>query len=118
VHYRNAKNRRLARSRVMSAVGKLVPQPRVVGGKYVENLLPAEAPDKGAALLDLMDRAGCAKGFYVGDDRTDEDVFQLEGERLFTVRVGVARGSRARYFLRDQGEILLLLSRVNKALPR
>ncbi|MHB9098071.1 MAG: trehalose-phosphatase, partial [Syntrophales bacterium] len=95
VHYRGTGNRAAARSRVLNAIGRLIPRPRVVGGKYVENLLPGEAPDKGAALLQLMSRAGCAKGFFVGDDQTDEDVFQLDREELFTVHVGSGTGSRA-----------------------
>jgi trehalose 6-phosphate phosphatase len=118
VHYRGAKDRTTARALVLNAIGHLVPSPRAVGGKYVENLLPEEAPDKGAALLQLMSGAGCAKGFFVGDDRTDEDVFELGWENLFTVRVGTGKGSRARYFLRDQGEILLLLRNINDALAR
>ena len=118
VHYRGTINRPAARSLVLNAIGHLVPQPRVVGGKYVENLLPEEAPDKGAALMQLMRRAGCAKGFFVGDDQTDEDVFQLDWEELFTVRVGIGTRSRARYFLREQGEILLLLRHINDALAQ
>jgi len=118
VHYRGAGNRLAARSLVLDAIGRLVPQPRVVGGKYVENLLPEEAPDKGVALLQLMSRAGCAKGVFAGDDRTDEDVFHLDREGLFTVRVGLGARSRARFFLRAQGEVLLLLHHVNKALAQ
>jgi trehalose 6-phosphate phosphatase len=118
VHYRGARNRPAARSLVLNAIGRLLPQPKVVGGKYVENLLPEEAPDKGVALLQLMSRVGCAKGFFVGDDQTDEDVFQMDGENLFTVRVGIGTRSRARYFLRDQGEILLLLRHINDALAK
>jgi trehalose 6-phosphate phosphatase len=118
IHYRGAKDRAGARSLVAKAIGQLLPAPRVIGGKYVENLLPDEAPDKGTALLELMNRAGCAKGFFAGDDRTDEDVFRLGWEKLFTVRVGTGRGSRARYFLRDQGEIVALLNRINEALSR
>jgi len=118
VHYRSTGNRQAARSLVLKALGQLVPPPRVVGGKYVENLLPEEAPDKGVALLQLMSRAGCAKGFFAGDDQTDEDVFQLGWEKLFTVRVGAGRKSRARCFLRDQGEVLRLLQCINDILAR
>lgn len=118
VHYRAARQRPEARSLVLKAIGQLSPPPRVVGGKYVENLLPEEAPDKGTALLELMNRAGCAKGLFVGDDATDEDVFRLDWEQLFTVRVGAGRNSRARYFLRDQEEILALLGLINEALTR
>ena len=116
LHYRGARNRPVARSRVLDAIGRLIPQPRVVGGKYVENLLPEEAADKGVALVQLMSRAGCAKGFFVGDDQTDEDVFQMAGGKLFTVRVGIETKSRARYFLREQGEILSLLRHINDTL--
>jgi len=35
-----------------------------------------------------MNQAGCPKGFFVGDDETDEDVFRLDHESIFTVRVG------------------------------
>jgi trehalose 6-phosphate phosphatase len=118
VHYRGTINRPAARSLVLNAIGHLVPQPRVVGGKYIENLLPEEAPDKGAALLQLMSRAGCAKGFFVGDDQTDEDVFQMDGGKLFTVRVGIGTRSRARYFLRGQREIPVLLRHINNTLAQ
>ena len=118
VHYRGARNRAAARSLVLSAIDRLATCPRVVGGKYVENLLPEEAPDKGTALLQLMSRAGCAKGFFVGDDQTDEAVFQLTWENLFTVHVGGGKRSRARYFLRDQGEIFSLLHGINDTLVK
>jgi trehalose 6-phosphate phosphatase len=118
IHYRCAEDRAAARYLVSKAIGQLLPAPRVIGGKYVENLVPEEAPDKGTALLELMNQAGCAKGFFVGDDRTDEDVFRLGREKLFTVRVGTGKSSRACYFLRDQGEILVLLNRINEALAR
>jgi trehalose 6-phosphate phosphatase len=118
VHYRGATDRPAARSLVLKAIARLVPQPRVVGGKYVENLLPLEAPDKGEALLRLMSRAGCAKGFFVGDDQTDEDIFRLNRREIFTVRVGVGQRSSARFFLRGQREIPLLLRHINHALAR
>ncbi|MBN2438979.1 MAG: trehalose-phosphatase [Deltaproteobacteria bacterium] len=116
IHYRAAQNRPAARSLVLNAIGLLVPAPRVVGGKYVVNLLPGEAPDKGTALMQLMRQAGCAKGFFVGDDQTDEDVFQLDGGQLFTVHVGTGTRSRARYFLRGQREIPALLRHINDTL--
>ncbi|MDA8126120.1 MAG: trehalose-phosphatase [Deltaproteobacteria bacterium] len=112
IHYRGAVNRTAARSVARKAVDLLTPQPRVVGGKYVLNLLPAEAPNKGTALLQLLSLSGCRKGLFVGDDRTDEAVFQLKGDHLFTVRVGGGTGSRARYFLRSQREVPLLLRHI------
>jgi trehalose 6-phosphate phosphatase len=118
VHYRGTRNRPASRLFVLDAIGLLIPQPRIIGGKYVENLLPKEAPDKGTALMQLMGRAGCFKGFFAGDDQTDEDVFQLDGGQLFTVRVGNGTKSRARYFLRGQREIPTLLHHINDTLAR
>jgi trehalose 6-phosphate phosphatase len=118
VHFRNAPDRTAARSAVLGAIDRLTPPPRIVGGKYVENLLPEEAPNKGTALLQLMNQADCAKGLFVGDDRTDEDVFQLNWDHLFTIRVGNGKNSRAGYFLRKQEEILILLQHINVALAK
>ena len=118
IHYRGARNRQAARSLALRAVGRLVPPPRVLGGKCVLNLMPAGAPNKGMAMRQLMRQAGCVKGFFVGDDQTDEDVFQLDNGQLFTVRVGPGSESRARYFLRGQREIPLLLRYINSALAK
>jgi trehalose 6-phosphate phosphatase len=114
IHYRGTADRRIARSRVLAAVRSLSPRPRVVGGKCVVNLLPLQAPDKGDAMLHLMAFTSEAKGFFVGDDRTDEDVFRLDGERLFTVRVGAEKRSRARFVLHSQEEIPRLLNHLNR----
>ena len=84
----------------------------------MENLLPNEAPDKGTALLQLMSQSDCAKGLFAGDDQTDEDVFQLNWNHLFTIRVGKGKNSRARYFLRKQEEILMLLRQINVILAQ
>lgn len=118
VHFRGAADRTAARSAVLGAIDRLSPAPRIVGGKYVENLLPNEAPDKGTALLQLMSQSDCAKGLFAGDDQTDEDVFQLNWNHLFTIRVGKGKNSRARYFLRKQEEILMLLRQINVILAQ
>jgi len=116
VHYRMAPNRKTAHAHVLRAIYCLEPKPRRVTGKYVENLLPVASPDKGTALLDLMQRDGCQKGFFAGDDITDEDVFRLNRDNLFTVRIGNRLESRARYFLEDQKEVISLLRQINTRL--
>jgi len=35
---------------ILEAISKLDPQPRRIGGQFIENLIPAGAPDKGNAL--------------------------------------------------------------------
>lgn len=84
---------------------------RRVGGKDIINLVPAGAPHKGQALLQLRARSGCDHALYVGDDQTDEDVFALgEPGWLLTVRVGACPASRAAYCIRAQEEIDELLA--------
>ena len=116
VHYRHAADSKASRVMILRAINRLVPQPRLISGIYIENLLPKGAPDKGVALTHLMNQAGCPKGFFVGDDETDEDVFRLEHESIFTVRVGRKTGSLARFYLRNQQEIARLLRKTNDIL--
>jgi trehalose 6-phosphate phosphatase len=116
IHYRAAPAERKARALILKGIAGLIPKPRIVAGKAVENLLPASAPDKGTAMLYLMGLAKCPKGLYVGDDVTDEDVFRLGGKNLFTVRVGCLTKTCAQYVLRDNNEIIRLLKEIAMAL--
>ncbi len=116
LHYRAVRNPVEARSILDHVIDSLIPPPRRIGGKYVENLLPEDAPDKGDAFLQLMNLAGRAKGFFVGDDETDEDVFHVAGDKVFSVRVGRNYHSRARYYLKHQGEIAPMLKIINRVL--
>jgi trehalose 6-phosphate phosphatase len=113
VHYRNAVNRTKARAAVLAAIGELTPRPKRVAGKYVENILPEAAPDKGTAMLYLMHLSGCTRGLYVGDDVTDEDVFSIDDHHLFTILIGTERKTNAEYTLKRQGQITLLLRTIN-----
>jgi trehalose 6-phosphate phosphatase len=118
VHYRASRDRRSARLRVLSGIESLAPKPRRITGKYVENLIPEGCPNKGDALLFLLMHAGCHKGFFIGDDVTDEDVFGLDEGLVFTIRVGYSSRSRAKYYLRRLNEIQrmidIVVSRLNK----
>jgi trehalose 6-phosphate phosphatase len=116
IHYRAAPDRRGARSFILRSVDSLVPRPRRVAGKLVENLLPEHAPDKGAAMLHLLQMTKSPKGFYVGDDATDEDVFRLARDDLFTVRVGRRGTSKACYTLNNQQDVIRLLREINQTL--
>lgn len=113
VHYRGKKDKDAVRSLLLCTFEKLVPRPRRISGKCIENLIPENAPDKGVAMMYLMRHTGYLKGLFVGDDETDETVFELYGDHLFTVRVGSGIKTRARYTLRDQQEISRLLHEIN-----
>jgi trehalose 6-phosphate phosphatase len=116
IHYRHANQVKKSHALILRAIDDLSPQPRRIGGKFIENLIPRDAPDKGMALKLLMQQAGCAKGFFAGDDETDEDVFRIQDNNFFTVRVGVKKSSRAKFYLRDQREVTRLLGELNALL--
>lgn len=113
LHYRKSRRKRDARDAIRASVAALPMRVRTVLGKLVVNVVPEGAPNKGHALLALRASAGADVALYVGDDVTDEDVFQLDQPgRLFTVRVGEAASSSATFFLRDQRQIDRLLARL------
>lgn len=110
LHYRRAPDPDAAERLLRRAIRGLRGA-RVVPGKMGLNVIPAGAPDKGAAFVRLLRGAGCEAAVYVGDDTTDEDVFALTGmPHLLTIRVGRSRSSRAAYCLRSQDEIDDLLA--------
>jgi trehalose 6-phosphate phosphatase len=113
VHFRAARARRRTRAVIIEAATRLPVAMRVVPGAMVVNLVPAGAPNKGQALLALRGAEQADTALYVGDDVTDEDVFELgQPGRLLTVRVGESGASAAAYFVRDQQEVDGLLSRL------
>ncbi len=113
LHYRQAPDKRAARAAIDAAIAALPVPMRLVPGKLVVNLVPAEAPHKGDALQALCARTRAAAALFVGDDVTDEDVFAL-GSRggLVGVRVGRSRTSAAPYYIRDQRAVDILLTRL------
>ena len=117
VHFRRAPDGDAAQRQIEEAVADL-PGARILGGKKVVNVVPSEAPDKGAALLAACERGGYRRAIYVGDDDTDEDVFRLaQPERILTVRIGRQRESAAEYYLADQRDIDRLMRVLLDAAP-
>ena len=109
VHYRQARKRNSTRRAVLSAARSL-DDVRLVGGKLVVNCLVPDAPHKGLALERERSHFACDTVLYVGDDETDEDVFQLDRPgQLLSIRVGRKRTSAAPYYIRNQAEIDRLL---------
>jgi trehalose 6-phosphate phosphatase len=109
IHYRRARRRIAARRAILTAAASLA-DARIIGGKLVVNVVVSDAPHKGLALERERSHFGCDTVIYVGDDETDEDVFQLDRPgRLLSVRVGRKASSAASYYLRGQGEIDRLL---------
>lgn len=109
VHYRHARQRSATRRAILAAARSL-DDVRIIGGKLAVNLLMPDAPHKGLALERERSRFGCDTVVYVGDDETDEDVFQLDRPgRLLSIRVGLKRTSSASYYIKNQVEMDRLL---------
>jgi trehalose 6-phosphate phosphatase len=114
VHYRTSAHPEKA-SRQIEAVLKEFQGVRVVGGKYVYNLLPNVSKNKGTAVHALAKKFRCDRILYIGDDTTDEDVFELKKKsNLFDIRVEKSKKSKARYFLKRQEEVNVLLKKLIK----
>lgn len=110
VHYRSADDKDDAEAWLRTLFRTLEPQPRVVAGKYVFNLLPQNAAHKGDALEQLMKICGASHALYAGDDVTDEDVFRLQRCDLLSVRIEHAVQSAAQFFLPRPEDIVQLLT--------
>jgi len=104
VHYGRARQRDAARRAILLAAQSLN-NVRITGGKRVVNLVAADARHKGLALDHVRAQFGCDTAIYVGDDETDEDVFNLPQAACLSIRVGRKQTSAASYYLRNQGEI-------------
>lgn len=109
LHYRKAIDRDSALSHIDAAIGKLAPDPKRIGGKYVVNLLPMESFGKGEALEAAMEKFGLERAIYFGDDETDEEVFQLRSVDVFGIHIGKDERTAASYYLNKQSEMPGLL---------
>jgi trehalose 6-phosphate phosphatase len=109
VHYRNARNKKEARSAILE-IARTFPGAKLMGGKQVVNILTTAAPGKGLAVEHARRELKCDKVIYVGDEKTDEDVFAPARPReTLTIRVGKSKSSAAQFYIRDQREIDRLL---------
>lgn len=116
VHYRNAAP--ATRSAAWKAIQRLIeshPQLYLLSGKKVWELLPDWRTTKWTAIRRILNIArsrhpGRRLVFYLGDDSTDERVFEkMTG---ISVAVGKSHSTAARYFLRSPAEVKDFLERV------
>jgi trehalose 6-phosphate phosphatase len=116
VHYRLAHDQEQAANALLRLFAEQLPEARVIGGKYVFNLMPPGGADKGSALEQLMQISGTCGAIYAGDDVTDEDVFRLRRPDVLTVRIEQAPDSAAELFLQDRADIVRLLDELIRRL--
>jgi len=113
-HYRQAKRKEVAARLIEQRARRLQPAPTLLEGKFVLNLLPPGAPQKGQAVPILLSHSGCERALYVGDDISDEAVFRLNSPALLTVRVERVRGSAAQLYLKSQMEVPRFVNELTK----
>jgi trehalose 6-phosphate phosphatase len=104
-HYRGAKQPDKACAALVLLLDQLTPVPRLVFGKASVNILYPGQEGKGHAALALMRHLQQTHLFFIGDEDTDEDVFELSEGLVLGVRVGAHETSRAGYFIHYQEEI-------------
>lgn len=110
LHYRLAPDQSAAQAAIATELTDLPPELARFGGKCVENVVAADAPDKGDAVVELLQRSGCRSVLFVGDDVNDEAVFRRAQPHWLTVRIGRDHPqSRAAFFLDDHREMRALL---------
>jgi trehalose 6-phosphate phosphatase len=121
IHFRGATPTaaRRARARLTRELARTSGDPGVlhmVAGDKTWNVLPREVGGKGAAIREALgrDRASCLP-IYVGDDATDEPAFAALGDGI-SVRVGAARGTQARFWVRNPRQVRRLIERLDREL--
>jgi trehalose 6-phosphate phosphatase len=110
LHYRGAADPQAASTFLRAVARELTPQPTVIDGKMVLNLLPPGAMTKFEALQTLVLREGADQVLFVGDDDTDEIAFERAPPAWTTVRIDPAGKTAARYCLEQQSSIEVLLA--------
>ena len=105
IHYQGVAEPVRVRMALLLLLQPLSPAPRLIFGKSSVNVLPHGLGGKGAAAHALMVHLRQAGLFFVGDDETDEDVFELSDGLSMGVRVGRSEQSRASYYVKHQGEL-------------
>lgn len=105
LHYRGVTDPASVRVALLLLLPQLSPPPRLILGKLSINVLPPGQSGKGPAVLTLMVQLRQTGVFFIGDDETDENVFELSEGLAMGVRVEQNEESRAKYFVHHQGEV-------------
>jgi trehalose-phosphatase len=118
VHYRGAmlSEVRGARLIVRGVLERFKPQLRLVQEQKAWQLLHRAVGGKGSAVRRLLaKRSKPALAIYAGDDAADESAFAAL-PRGITVQVGNSRRTQAHFYLRNPGEVLIFLQRLEAEL--
>ena len=123
IHYRLAADPEEMRLKLLDLFEELRPRPEIIEGKFVFNLMAPGLVTKYEAIEELLSRHRAGTAIFVGDDVTDERVFERAPADWLTVRVwddeSAAAGanpsgaaSRARAFVHGVDGVVELLTRL------
>lgn len=113
MHYRLAPDAAKAKRAIAKFLDAAPANLATFGGKRVVNVTLRAAPDKGDAVLRLLESSGCQTVLFVGDDVNDEAVFERAAAHWLTIRVGPPyAASKAMFVLQSQGEVAQLVSKL------
>lgn len=117
LHHRLATDQVRAVTSIEQVLVGLDPALRRFGGKFVVNVVAAQARDKGDAVVSLVERSKAGAALFIGDDVNDESVFECAAPHWVTVRIGRDDpSSKARFFLDEHAEVTQVLARLLSAL--
>lgn len=112
-HYRNAdpemaKQRAIELNTVLTSFISNTDLSVIEGNKVLQ--IKSNKVNKGRAGNHLLGQMGYDEVFAIGDDWTDEFMFEELPKDSFTIKVGI-RKTKARYFIKDQQKVRQLLRR-------
>ena len=111
LHYRSSGNAVMASSWLNALVAPVNGSIHTSHGHWVMNITPRHAPDKGDALLEIIQDSRAVQAFMIGDDVNDECAFDKAPPGSVTVRVGpLDIPSGAQFRLPTQGRVDALLT--------
>ncbi len=90
---------------------------KILNGKMVFEVLPAVNWNKGNAVSLLLNSCKSEHfPIFIGDDITDETVFDEIKDRGLTIKVGYSKKTMAKYFIKNQREIYKLIKIMKEGL--
>lgn len=125
IHYRLVADPVRTRAQLLDLIATLEPAPEIIEGKFVFNLMAPGLVTKFEAVAELVARHRSGTVIFVGDDITDERVFERAPAGWLTVRVwddeapaagakGIATASAARSFVNRVDGVVELLERLGR----
>lgn len=112
LHYRNAADPEKAEKIIHEAIKLLPIEAEIIKGKSVINVLPSLEINKGYAFRKILLLENKQYSFFIGDDETDEDIFDIADPNCLTVRVERSPKSKAKFYINNQSEIEILLTKI------